>query len=50
MSSLPPSPDQEAQSKGPNLFLLYALLALAILGAMGVAAMIVWPFYKAAKP
>jgi len=36
---------QEPESKGPNLILMYALLALAILAAMGVAAMIVWPFY-----
>jgi hypothetical protein len=37
--------DQGSQEKGPNLFVLYALLALALLGAMAVAAMIVWPFY-----
>ncbi len=40
-----PLDDQEAEGKGPNLFLLYGLLALALLGAMAVAAMIVWPFY-----
>ena len=34
------------QPKTPNLVLLYALLALAFLGAMAVAAMIVWPFYQ----
>ena len=43
MSNLPS--ENEHQPKGPNLVLLYALLALAILAAMGVAAMIVWPFY-----
>jgi len=38
--------DEERETgKGPNLFVLYALLALALLGAMAVAAMIVWPFY-----
>ena len=37
--------DQEAEAKGPNLFLLYGFLVLALLGAMAVAAMIVWPFY-----
>jgi len=37
--------NHEVESKGPNLFLLYALLLLALLGAMAVAAMIVWPFY-----
>ena len=49
MSNLPPTsdPEQKTAGKGPNLFLLYALLALGILAAMGVAAMIVWPFYKA---
>ena len=44
----PPDPieeSQEAESKGPNLFLLYGLFLLALLGAMAVAAMIVWPFY-----
>ncbi len=37
--------DEQQESKGPNLILLYFLLALALLGAMAVAAMIVWPFY-----
>lgn len=32
--------------KSPNLILLYTLLALAFLGAMAIAAMIVWPFYQ----
>jgi hypothetical protein len=41
-----PEVDAEPEPKGPNLFLLYALLALALLGAMAVAAMIVYPFYK----
>ena len=48
MSSPVERPDQvedEDESDGPNLFLLYGLLALALLGAMAVAAMIVWPFY-----
>jgi len=45
-----PTPERETTSKGPNLFVLYAVLALAILAAMGVAAMIVWPFYKSIKP
>jgi hypothetical protein len=38
--------EDEPEAKGPNLILLYALLALCILGAMAIAAMIVWPFYK----
>jgi hypothetical protein len=51
MSNLPEKPDtapgleSEQEQKGPNLILLYTLLALALLGAMAVAAMIVWPFY-----
>jgi len=38
--------DAEAGKSGPNLFLLYALLALGILTAMAFAAMVVWPFYQ----
>jgi hypothetical protein len=34
-----------AEHKGPNLILIYALFALALLAAMAVAAMIVWPFH-----
>jgi hypothetical protein len=51
MSSLAPKtePSQELEpedkSKGPNLILLYALLALGLLAAMAFAAMVVWPFY-----
>lgn len=37
--------DPEEEPKGPNIFLLYALLALAILAAMAFAAMIVYPFH-----
>lgn len=33
-------PDQ-----GPNLVLLYSLIALALAAAIGLAAFIVWPFY-----
>jgi hypothetical protein len=35
----------ELERKSPNLFLLYALLAVALLAAIGFAVMIVWPFY-----
>ena len=38
--------ENEPETKGPNLVLLYTLLAFAILSAMAIAAMIVWPFYK----
>ncbi|WP_263356006.1 hypothetical protein [Acidicapsa ligni] len=44
--------DLESQAKidseedsGPNLIILYSLLALALLAAIAFAAMIVWPFY-----
>ena len=33
------------EPKGPNLFVLYAILALGLLAAMGFAAMVVYPFY-----
>ena len=41
------TPEEDApQPKSPNLILLYTLLALGLLGAMAVAALIVWPFYQ----
>ncbi len=42
MSSSGPN-DEPPQ--GPNLFLLYALIAFGTLLAMACAAAIVWPFY-----
>jgi hypothetical protein len=41
----PPELETDEEPRGPNLILLYALLALALLAAMGFAAMVVWPFY-----
>ena len=35
----------EPESKGPNLFLLYGLLALGLLAAMAFAVMVIFPFY-----
>jgi hypothetical protein len=35
--------DEPAQ--GPNLILLYSLIALALAVAIALAALIVWPFY-----
>ncbi len=35
----------EPESTGPSLILLYSLIALAIVVAVGLAAMIVFPFY-----
>jgi len=40
------SPEQEEDpSKGPNLVLLYSLIALALVAAIGFALLIVMPFY-----
>jgi hypothetical protein len=36
---------QEAPEKGTNLLLLYSLLALALAAAIGLALLIVLPFY-----
>jgi hypothetical protein len=33
------------ENSGPNLVLIYSLLALALLAAIVCAAAIVWPFY-----
>jgi hypothetical protein len=41
-----PDPDQEdPPSSGPNLTLIYSLIALALAAAIGLALMIVLPFY-----
>jgi hypothetical protein len=42
-----PSGDDEenGQAKGPNLVLIYGLLVLALATAIGLALMIVFPFY-----
>ena len=42
-SSVPP--DDEA-AQGPNLKLLYSLIALALVAAIAIAATIVLPFYR----
>ena len=46
MKQLETEIEEDEVDKGPNLFVLYGLLAFAILGAMVCAALIVWPFYK----
>jgi hypothetical protein len=38
--------DQE-RPQGPSLVLMYSLIALGLLIAIALAALIVWPFYKA---
>jgi hypothetical protein len=44
----PGSAPEEADrpSGGPNLVLLYSLIALALAAAIGIATMIVLPFYR----
>ena len=37
--------DEDPPSPGPNLYLLYSLIALALAAAIGCALMIVLPFY-----
>ncbi len=41
----PPQPEPDPPSRGPNLVVLYLLLALALVAAISFAAAIVWPFY-----
>lgn len=38
--------EDEKPSSGPSLTLLYSLIAIALLAAMGFAALIVLPFYR----
>lgn len=38
-------PSSDKPAKGPNLTLLYSLIALALAVAIGLAALIVRPFY-----
>ena len=44
--SLENAGEEEEKNPGPNLVLIYSLIALGFLAAMAAAAMIVWPFYK----
>jgi hypothetical protein len=37
--------DREERGRGPNLALIYGLIALAMLAAIVVAALVVLPFY-----
>lgn len=39
-------PDDQRAHSGPNLVLVYSLLALALLAAIGIAVLIVLPFYR----
>jgi hypothetical protein len=40
-----PNEVEESEPKGPNILLLYALLALGMLGAIVFALLVVRPFY-----
>ena len=44
-SAIESQPDPEQENSGPNLFLLYGLVALGLLAATAFAAMVIWPFY-----
>jgi hypothetical protein len=41
----PEAGDPDERSGGPNLALIYGLIALAMLAAIAVAALVVLPFY-----
>ena len=41
--------EEDDSPQGPNLFVLYSLVALALLLAIAFAGMIVWPFYEQAR-
>jgi hypothetical protein len=45
-SSIQPADEpEEKPSKGINLILIYSLLALSLIAALGIALLIVLPFY-----
>jgi hypothetical protein len=39
-------PPDDTPNQGPNLVVIYALIVVALLGAIVIAAFIVFPFYK----
>lgn len=41
----PQGGEEDEASRGPNLVVLYSLIALALAAAIGFALMIVYPFY-----
>ena len=38
--------EEDAKPQGPNLVIVFSIMALALLAAIAAAALIVWPFYK----
>jgi hypothetical protein len=45
-SALPPDDREDTPHGGPNLTLIYSLIALAMIAALAIAAMVVLPFYS----
>jgi hypothetical protein len=45
-SALPPGDREDKPHGGPNLTLIFSLIALAMIAALAIAAMIVLPFYN----
>jgi hypothetical protein len=41
-----PANETEEPSKGPNLVLIYSLIAFALIAAISIAMLIVLPFYQ----
>jgi hypothetical protein len=41
-----PQSHEGEESRGPNLVLLYSLIALALVAAIGLAGLIILPFYR----
>ena len=39
--------EDDGPSRGPNLVIAFSIIALALFAAFAIAALIVWPFYKA---
>jgi hypothetical protein len=39
-------PDEDSPSQGPNLVLIYSLIAFALIAAIFLAGLIVLPFYR----
>jgi hypothetical protein len=45
-AGLPADDREDSSQRGPNLTLIYSLIALAMIAALAIAAMIVLPFYN----
>ena len=38
--------EDDGHPQGPNLVIVFSIMALALLAAIALAALIIWPFYK----